>query len=219
MCYNIIVIPAQAGIQYLEEWGQNQNKMETEEFQIDEPANALEVKLDVARKIISRMRDELDVLERLLEGDADLAEASQLIMSKTSDGDELYAPSSGSSVVEGVFDGEQMVGSDGRRYVVPVNYASKSKLVEGDLMKLIIQANGTFNYKQIGPIDRVRVIGALAKDEITGEWCGVANGKKYYLLSAAISYFKGEEGDEVVLLIPKSAPSKWAAVENIIKQI
>ena len=34
-------------------------------------------------------------------------------------------------VVEGVFDGQNMVGSDGKIYSVPPNYASKSKLVEG----------------------------------------------------------------------------------------
>ncbi len=174
-------------------------------------------KLDLARKILSRMREEIDNVERLLDGDSSSADVESLLRSRVVDGEELYEPTSGSSVIEGVFDGEQMVGGDGRRYSVPVNYASKSKLVEGDMMKLIIQANGAFTFKQIGPIERVRVIGALTKDEITGDWMGVANGKKYQLLAAAISYYKGEEGDEVVLLIPKSAPSKWAAVENVIR--
>jgi len=33
-------------------------------------------------------------------------------------------------IVEGVFTGEEMLGSDNHKYPVPVNYASKSKLVQ-----------------------------------------------------------------------------------------
>src|SRR3989338_6572507 len=40
--------------------------------------------------------------------------------------------------VEGIFDGQNMVDSHGQTYPVPANYASKSKLVEGDGMKLTI---------------------------------------------------------------------------------
>ena len=47
-------------------------------------------------------------------------------------------------VVEGVFDGERMMGTDGIKYNVPPNYASKSKLLEGDILKLVIQEDGSF---------------------------------------------------------------------------
>ena len=57
-------------------------------------------------------------------------------------------------VIEGVFDGQNMVGSDGKTYPVPANYASKSKLVQGDILKLTIAEDGAFLYKQIGPIPR-----------------------------------------------------------------
>ena len=39
----------------------------------------------------------------------------------------------GGKVIEGVFDGQKMIGPDGKEYPVPANYASKSKLVEGDI--------------------------------------------------------------------------------------
>ena len=45
-------------------------------------------------------------------------------------------------IIEGVFDGMQMVGPDGKTYSVPPNYASKSKIVEGDFMKLTITPSG-----------------------------------------------------------------------------
>ena len=53
-------------------------------------------------------------------------------------------------VIEGVFDGQHMIGPDGKKYSVPANYASKSKLVEGDILKLTIDRQGNFIYKQIG---------------------------------------------------------------------
>lgn len=120
-------------------------------------------------------------------------------------------------VIEGVFDGQHMIGPDGKQYSVPANYASKSKLVEGDLMKLTIGPSGNFMYKQIGPIERVRLKGDLVRDEETQEWRVVAEGRSYKVILASVTYFKGEEGDEVTIMVPKDKSSVWAAVENIIK--
>lgn len=122
-------------------------------------------------------------------------------------------------VVEGVFDGNGMVGSDGKVYTVPPNYASKSKLVEGDLLKLTITAKGSFIYKQIGPIERGRIVATLGFDATNGEYYATQDNKRWSVIKASVTYFKGEPDDEVVLLVPKSSPSKWAAVENIIKQV
>src|SRR3954467_9778395 len=71
----------------------------------------------------------------------------------------------GGKVVEGVFDGQNMIGPDSKQYPVPANYASKSKLVEGDVLKLTIWDDGSFVYKQIGPVDRIKVLADLSKDE------------------------------------------------------
>src|SRR5262245_39908864 len=65
--------------------------------------------------------------------------------------------SEGGKIIEGVFDGQNMMGPDGKQYPVPANYASKSKLVEGDVLKLTIADDGSFIYKQIGPIERRKV--------------------------------------------------------------
>ncbi len=120
-------------------------------------------------------------------------------------------------IIEGVFDGQNMVGPDGKMYSVPANYASKSKLVEGDRLKLTITNDGSFIYKQIGPIDRQRLIGVLSKDDTTNDFRVVAGDRSYRVLLASVTYFKGDEGDEVVILVPKDKTSRWAAVENIIK--
>ena len=42
-----------------------------------------------------------------------------------------------------------MIGPKDKIFPVPANYASKSKLVEGDRLKLTILPNGSFVYKQI----------------------------------------------------------------------
>ncbi len=119
-------------------------------------------------------------------------------------------------IVEGVFDGEKMIGPDGKQYSVPANYASKSKLVEGDILKLTITQDGTFVYKQIGPIERIRVIGTLEKEDDV--FYVSSDNKKWRILTASVTYFKGKPGDEAVILIPKAGESKWAAVENIISK-
>ena len=122
-----------------------------------------------------------------------------------------------SLIVEGVFNGKLMIGPDGKEYSVPANYASKSKLVEGDILKLTINNNGAFIFKQIAPVERDRLIGHLVKNNESGEFVVLAGDKIYNILLASVTYFKGLEGDEVVILVPKDGNSDWAAVENIIK--
>lgn len=181
--------------------------------------NAWDAKLALARKLISGMREELSNLERILDSadEGELGDLEKLVKRHEDESGEYMTPSNEGKIVEGVFDGQNMVGSDGRQYIVPPNYASKSKLVEGDILKLTIQPNGSFVYKQIGPIERQRAVGTLTRDEITNDWRVLSNGKKFAVLPAAVSYHKGQVGDEAVILIPKAAPSKWAAVENMIK--
>lgn len=121
------------------------------------------------------------------------------------------------TVIEGTFDGQIMIATDGKQYPVPANYASKSKLVEGDMLKLTITNDGSFIYKQIGPADRKSVIGVVSQDE-KGNYVIFAEGKPYKVLLASITYFKAEPGDEVVIMIPRQAEAIWAAIENVISK-
>lgn len=120
-------------------------------------------------------------------------------------------------VIEGTFDGQIMLGTDGKQYPVPANYASKSKLVEGDMLKLTITADGAFLYKQIGPIDRRHAIAVVTQDE-NGNYYILANGKPYRVLLASITYFKAAPGDEVAIVIPRDIDATWAAIENVIQK-
>ena len=120
-------------------------------------------------------------------------------------------------IIEGTFDGQIMIGTDGKQYPVPANYASKSKLVEGDLLKLTITSDGSFIYKQIGPAERKRLIGAVNQDA-DGNYFIIADGKPYRVLLASITYFKVEPGDEVTLVVPRDINSDWGSIENVIQK-
>jgi len=125
--------------------------------------------------------------------------------------------SEGGKVIEGVFDGQNMIGPDKKQYPVPANYASKSKLVEGDVLKLTIAEDGSFIYKQIGPVERKKMLGILLVDE-RGDFKVLAEGKTYKVLLASLTYFKAEANDEVTIVVPKDQETEWAAVENVIKK-
>lgn len=120
-------------------------------------------------------------------------------------------------IVEGTFDGQIMLGTNGKQYPVPANYASKSKLVEGDMLKLTITTDGSFIYKQIGPIERRHMIGMVSQDE-KGNYYIFSEGKPYKVLLASITYFKAQPGDEVALLTPRDIDSSWAAIENVLQK-
>lgn len=121
------------------------------------------------------------------------------------------------TVVEGTFDGQIMIGIDGKQYPVPANYASKSKLIEGDMLKLTITNDGSFIYKQIGPANRKSIIGIVSQDE-KGNYLILAEGRPYKVLLASITYFKAQPGDEVVIMVPKDTEATWAAIENVLSK-
>lgn len=126
----------------------------------------------------------------------------------------LNLASGENNIVEGVFDGEEMIDGIGKKYPVPANYASKSKLVAGDRLKLVIAPDGTFIFKQIGPIERKRLIGILTGED--NDWEVKANGEKYRVLPASVTYFKAQSNDEVTIIVPKTGETNWAAIENLI---
>ncbi len=120
-------------------------------------------------------------------------------------------------IIEGVFDGQNMQGNDSEEYPVPPNYASKSKLVEGDVLKLTIGADGAFTYKQISPVERERAVGTMVVDE-HGNFGVKVGDKTYRVLLASVTFYHANEGDEVTILLPQHGEAEWGAVENVIHQ-
>lgn len=150
------------------------------------------------------------------EAETSLAAAKELLVSLVGEDpvltDKVKDKSLG-KVIEGVFDGQNMVGSDGKNYPVPANYASKSKLVQGDILKLTIADDGSFLYKQIGPIPRKQLVGTLNQKE--GHYFVDVGDKKYRVLLASVTYFKAKPGDQVSVNVPEdpTVDAEWAALE------
>lgn len=152
------------------------------------------------------------------EAETNLAAAKELLISIIGDDGTVVTPRGnvndevGGKVIEGVFDGQKFAAPDGKEYPVPANYASKSKLVEGDILKLTIADDGSFIYKQIGPIERKQIIGTLVQHD--GAYYVEASGREYRILLASVTYFRINIGDQVTIIIPADNPdATWAAVE------
>jgi hypothetical protein len=111
----------------------------------------------------------------------------------------------------GFFDGEHMVSEDGKRYPVPGNYASRSMLVQGDQLKLIME-DGNFIYKQLKKVERQRAIMMVIEEDGRKRLIN-DKGRTYGILSAAVSFFNLNVGDEVIAIIPREADTYFAAVE------
>jgi len=157
------------------------------------------------------------LLRQMIENaERNIVAAKQILSQIDSSSSKKMASSEASQIVEGTFDGEKMIGLDGKKYPVPVNYASKSKLIEGDLLKLTITEDGRFLYKQISPADRRQIIGTILKDS-SDKYYALSEGRKYNVLLASLTYFKAEEGNEVTLVVPKEKISQWAAIEAVME--
>lgn len=122
------------------------------------------------------------------------------------------------SSTDGIFDGVSMHGNDGQVYPVPENYSSKSKLVEGDLLKASVMADGRTVFKQIGPVTRAHLQGNMIKGE-DGTWLVDCHGQFYRVLPASVTFFKLMAGDRVGVLVPKDSQGTWAAIDSVIARV
>lgn len=119
-------------------------------------------------------------------------------------------------IVEGIFDGNNMIWSDGNKYTIPLNYSSKSKIIQWDNLKLRILSDGSMIYKVILQIPRKTIKWLLTKND---EWKFVALGddeRIYSLNQAAVSFFHGKVSDECVLIIWSDKKCDYAAIEAVI---
>ena len=163
----------------------------------------------VSEKQVKRLRQLLN------EAETNLAAAKELLVSVLGEEEapaRIAIDEVAGKVIEGVFDGQVMHDNDGKSYPVPANYASKSKLVEGDILKLTIAEDGSFVYKQIGPVARRSIIGQLVQHD--GAFYVEAGGREYRVLLASITFFKAKVGDQMSILVPEDNPeAEWAAVD------
>lgn len=156
----------------------------------------------------TNLRSAQQMLSELAGGDVSLKATYANMASKSSSGEQ------GGKIVEGIFDGEKMIDGEGTEYPVPANYASKSKLVEGDQLKLTVTEDGRFLYKQIGPVPRKSLIGPLTYED--GKYKVLAGGKAYQVLLASITFYHAEVGDNVTIIVPEGKDAVWGALDNVL---
>ncbi len=168
----------------------------------------LAAQLRAAEEQVKRIHDQLDAMGIKADELPEPAKVTPRQATAASDGSSI------GKIIEGVFDGQNMIGPNDKTYPVPANYASKSKLVEGDILKLTISEDGSFIYKQIGPVERKKLIGRIVMQD--GTYMVEAGGKLYHVLFASVTYFKAQPGDEVTVVIPGDRPASWAAIEAVI---
>lgn len=121
-------------------------------------------------------------------------------------------------VVEWKFDGYFMVDAGQKKYPVPLNYSSKTKLVPGDILKLKILENGQFVYKLINPVERKHIRATLSKTEDNKFTAVTDDGQTFFLNQAAVTFFKGRPWDELYILTNEKDNGWFAAIEAIIKK-
>ena len=184
---------------------------EDESITTREEAQDLATDSVLPEKQVKRLRALLN------EAETNIAAAKELLFSMVG-GDEISRRTPdevAGKVIEGVFDGQTMHDADGKAYPVPANYASKSKLVEGDILKLTIADDGSFIYKQIGPVARKQLIGNLVQHD--GAYYVEAGGKEFRVLLASVTFFKAHIGDQISIIIPEdNRDAEWAAVEAVL---
>lgn len=179
-------------------------KNKSKSDQSDQLVNVKDNNLEQVSRLIDAIENDLFTLRKILLNSSFEKTAKASLSHNKNDG----------HIVEGIFNGEEMIDGQGKHYHVSPNYASKSKLVTGDQLKLTIASDGSFIFKQIGPIERQNVVGII--HEKNGKYQVDIGGKLYNVLQASVTYFKAKPGNKVTIVIPKNLESNWAALENII---
>jgi hypothetical protein len=124
----------------------------------------------------------------------------------------------GVEVIEWLFDGYFMIWADQKKYPVPMNYSSKTKLIPWDTLKLKVMPDWKFIYKLIKPADRKHLRAILSRTDdnkftaVTDEWT------VYFLNQAAVTFFKWAPWDELYIIINEKDKGSFAAIEAIIKK-
>ncbi len=123
------------------------------------------------------------------------------------------------TIVEWIFDWYFFIWPNDKKLPVPLNYASKSKLIPGDKLKLTIFSDWKLVYKLIKPAQRKHLRATVSKIDdnkyiaITDEW------KTYKLNLAAVTYFKLNPWDEISIIVNSDGSWEYAAIEWVINKL
>ena len=162
---------------------------------VEELLAKVETDIKRARLIIEQLKDGK-------EWDINLEATTSKINSLTSWLNNIWSEDAWKvTVVEWVYDGYFMIWSDKKKYPVPLNYSSKTKLIPGDVLKLRIMGDGKLIYKLISQANRKFIRATLSKSDENKYTAISDEGEIYYLNQAAVSYFKWKTWDELSIIV------------------
>ena len=180
--------------------------------------------INFLRNEISNMEVELKktrvILDQLINFDPmDINSLNSISWDNTIENPELSTYSEeGVEIIEGLFDWYFMIGADQKKYPVPMNYSSKTKLIPWDTLKLKVMPDWKFIYKLIKPADRKHLRAILSRTDDNKLTAIIDDGMVYFLNQAAVTFFRWTPWDELYIIINDKDDSSFAAIEAIIKK-
>ena len=112
---------------------------------------------------------------------------------------------------EVTFNGECAYDSFGKRYPIPGNYISKSRLLPGDIMNMYFSEGGIY-FKVVKSSKN-----KLVKGTVTNHKTIVVFGKEYNIHISSYAYYKLKAGDEIFARIREDGGGFYCAVEGRIE--
>jgi len=162
---------------------------------------------DISNKLIS------ELLERIESAENELRRARNAIRRIEEEKVASYKLIPG---VEGMFDGFNMITESGGKFEVPANYAAKSRLIYGDVLKKI-EEDGKTLFKQISKKERKKLDGVLNKKE--GMWHVLTDVGTYKVSETAAEFAGAGVGDKVTVLVPiDNTNVPFAALDKVVKE-
>lgn len=177
-------------------------------------------KIETALSMLEVMENNLKTTKNLLKQVINENGIPSSASFKRTPGNPSQEESNALEVVEGYFDGENMMGDNTQIYPVPQNYASKTQLVIGDRMKWILTHNREI-FKLIQPAKRKRVTGTFQTegDNYVVLVDELPNPVKILKASStyAMKNLDLKEGDTVAIYIPEDTTPVWGAFISVVK--
>ncbi len=119
--------------------------------------------------------------------------------------------------IEGSFDGTHLVTPTGEKIEVPQNYAAKTRILYGDIVKMY-EENGEKKFKVTTKQPRKKVVALTTKKE--GKWYVLTGLGAYKISDGTADFNKLEVNQEVNVLVPENNLTvPFAAFDEVIKPV
>ncbi len=178
-------------------------------------------KLKLLNGLISSIEGELESAKKILAeilSSENISETFKIDLNENFENSSSSGAFSNNSVDEnsifGIFVGNSIKAENGQTYPVNANYASKSRLVYGDKLKLIVKSDGKMVFKPVNLVERKWVIGELIQEN--GEYKVICENSVFDVLFASVTFYKAKPGDKLSIILPKDGKSPFATIDSIL---